>query len=345
MCGRLRTVSLSATSTGLPNNSVAVPFAVKSDGRGGSGIAPARSFVRAWPRSTSGFGKHWGSDPGPCRCWPDAPALRGSQTVTMDEELQSHTSQPIVPPKCPVEVPFATMRHRWDTLTFLHWKFDPDRVQALLPQGLTVDTFDGSAWVGLVPFFMDVAPGRGPSVPWLLHFCETNVRTYAKAPDGTRGVWFFSLDAARLAAVLAGRGAYRMPYFWSKMALQREDATVAYDCRRRWPGPKGSQSRVVVRPGARIPDADLRPLDHFLTARYRLYQDLGRGARQGGSRLGAAWAWHEPWELHRAEVLELDDELVAASGLPQPTDDPLVHFSPGVDVRIGPPSRLTPADR
>ena len=83
------------------------------------------------------------------------------------------------------------------------------------PTGLTVETLDGGAWVGLVPFFLRVGLPGVPSVPWLSRFAETNVRTYVRSADGARGIWFFSLDAARLGAVVVARSTYRLPYFWS----------------------------------------------------------------------------------------------------------------------------------
>ncbi len=95
------------------------------------------------------------------------------------------------------------MGHRWDTLAFLHWRYEPEVVQALLPPGLRVEVRDGSAWVALVPFVLEVTRPDRPPVPWLSRFAETNVRTYVTADDGSTGVWFLSLDAARLAAVLA----------------------------------------------------------------------------------------------------------------------------------------------
>jgi uncharacterized protein YqjF (DUF2071 family) len=156
-------------------------------------------------------------------------------------------ANPVVSPDCPYEVTRPTMIHQWNQLTFLHWSYEPDIVQRLLPQGLTVDTFDDRAWVGLVPFLMVVRPPAGPGVPWLSYFCETNVRTYAVAPDGTRGVWFLSLDAARLPAVVTARTAYALPYFWSSMSFERAEDSVTYSCRRRWPGPRGAASRVRVR--------------------------------------------------------------------------------------------------
>src|SRR5262245_51240632 len=98
-------------------------------------------------------------------------------------------------PDCPHTIERPAMIHRWDLLTFLHWRFPAEAVQRLLPPGLSVETFDGDAWIGLVPFQMEVRAARGGTAPWLGRFCETNVRTYVVAPDGSRGVWFFSLDA------------------------------------------------------------------------------------------------------------------------------------------------------
>ena len=106
-------------------------------------------------------------------------------------------------------------------LTFLHWRYPPETVQALLPDGLEVETFDGVAWVGLIPFLMDrVRPRWLPPVPWLSRFPETNVRTYVRGPDGRTGIWFFSLDAARLPAVLAARVGFGLPYYWSEMSVR-----------------------------------------------------------------------------------------------------------------------------
>lgn len=231
---------------------------------------------------------------------------------------------------CPFTIDRPVMRQRWERLTFLHWRFDPAAVQRLLPDSLEVDTFDGSAWVGLVPFFMHVATAGGTRVPWVSNFCETNVRTYVRDRDGRAGIWFLSLDAARLGAVAVARSTYRLPYFWSSMRLAGGHGEVSYTCRRRWPGPRGAASRVTVRVGEPYGAAELADLDHFLTARWILFS-------VHGSRHRFARACHQPWPLHRAEALDLDDQLVPAAGLPAPRGEPLVHYSPGVDVRIGLP--------
>jgi uncharacterized protein YqjF (DUF2071 family) len=248
--------------------------------------------------------------------------------------VRRRADDPTPSPICPQPVDRACMIMRWDNLTFLHWRFEAEVVQRLIPAPLAVETFDGSAWVGLVPFEMQVRLPHVPAVPWLSNFPETNVRTYVRAPDGTVGVWFLSLDAARASAVVTARSTYRLPYFWSKMAATTVGPLVSYRCRRRWPGPVGASSEVAVEVGEPFAPDGLDDLDHWLTARWRLFSVSPHGQR-------FALADHPPWLLHRAELLHVDDELVAASGLPRPTTAPLVHWSPGVEVRVGFPHRLT----
>jgi uncharacterized protein YqjF (DUF2071 family) len=197
-----------------------------------------------------------------------------------------------------------------------------------------VDTFDGRAWVGLVPFQMWVAPPRTPALPWLSRFCETNVRTYVRDRHGRTGVWFFSLEAARLPAVLVARTTYRLPYFWARMRLHREPDRLTYTTCRRWPAPRGAGGTVIIRPGEAIAPDEVTELEHYLTARWRLFSH----ARSGTLRY--AEAEHPPWPLQRAEVERCDDTLLVAAGLPQPVGDPLVHYSRGVEVRIGMPKRV-----
>jgi uncharacterized protein YqjF (DUF2071 family) len=243
---------------------------------------------------------------------------------------------------CPFTVDRPIMRHRWERLTFLHWPFDPADVQRLLPAGLTAETFDGAAWVGLVPFFMRVATPGGRRVPWVSNFCETNVRTYVRDGEGRSGIWFFSLDAARLGAVVIARTTpYRLPYFWASMRLGARGSQVTYLSRRRWPGPRAVTSRATSRATSRvriavgdpIPPGAVSEREHFLTARWLLF------SVRGGRRPMSARACHQPWPLHHATAEVLDDTLIPAAGLPAPQGAPLVHYSPGVDVAIGRPER------
>jgi uncharacterized protein len=236
---------------------------------------------------------------------------------------------------CPFAVDRPVMRQRWQQLTFVHWPFEPEQVQRLLPPGLVADLFDGAAWVGLVPFFMNVGTARGRQLPWVSRFCETNVRTYVHDRAGLPGIWFFSLDAARLGAVAVARATYRLPYYWSAMRIVRQGQEISYWCRRRLPGPAGLTSQVRIEIGEPYAAGELAARDHFLTARWTLFSPaLGPDDRPGLAR-----ACHDPWPLHRAEAHAVDDHLLAAAGLPPVRDEPLVHYSPGVDVAISRPER------
>ncbi|WP_242624634.1 YqjF family protein [Krasilnikovia cinnamomea] len=228
----------------------------------------------------------------------------------------------------PVRRPLLSQR--WHDLTFLHWAVPPSAVAPLLPAGTVPDTLDGATYVGLIGFRMvGVGPLRGPAVPYLGTFCETNVRLYSVDRLGRRAVVFRSLDAERLLPVLVARALLRLPYMWSRMRLAREGDVLRYTSRRRWPGPRPAVNAMAVRVGA--PIAAPTPLEQFVTARWGLH------TRAWGRTLHLPND-HPVWPLHRAELLSLDDTLVRAAGLPDPSGPPVsVLYSPGVPVVFGPP--------
>jgi uncharacterized protein YqjF (DUF2071 family) len=236
-------------------------------------------------------------------------------------------------PNPTVAVDRAVMTMSWVDLTFVHWAYDAEAVQRLLPPSLTVQTFEGKAWVSLVPFTMRVGFPVVGIVPWLSVFPETNVRTYVTAADGTEGIWFFSLDAGRLLAVLAARAGYRLPYMWSRMSAESDGSTARYSCTRRFPGPRGSTSDVDVAIGDPYEPHDLTERDHFLSARWRLYSRMFQSD-------WSANAHHGRWPLHQATLDQYDDELLVAAGLSSPSGDPIVQYSPGVHVTVSIPHRL-----
>jgi uncharacterized protein len=228
------------------------------------------------------------------------------------------------------------MLQRWRRLTFLHWRYDPATIQRLLPDGLRIDVFDGSAWVGLVPFeILELRPPSVPALPWLSNFAETNVRTYAVGPDGSRGVWFFSLDAARWPAVVGARIAYGLPYFWASMRVVEDEDRLRYVSRRMWPRSSAESTDIRIAPGRRFAPTELTELDHFLTARYRLFTIL-RG------KLGFAAIEHAPWPLETGQVVELHESLLETAALPPPRGEPLVHYSEDIAVRVGAPRIFQP---
>ena len=221
------------------------------------------------------------------------------------------------------------VRQRWVDLTFLHWRVDPAQVAPLLPPGTRPDVHDGSSWVGLIPFrLLDAGLGRGPALPWLGSFAETNVRLYSVDRSGRRGVVFRSLEAQRLLTVLGARAAFGLPYTWARMRVVRSGDVIDYRTSRRWPAPRGVGGRVVVRTGAVLTGRDATA--DFLTARWGAHTFV-RG------RTIFVPNEHEPWPLHAATLLHLHDTLVAAAGLPGVVNRPpdSVLWSPGVHAAFG----------
>lgn len=239
-----------------------------------------------------------------------------------------------LPPVDPVAAPLpgrVVLDQFWADLSFLHWRVDPDRVAPLLPAGTRPDVFDGSAWVGLIPFRMRGAGfGRGHPLPYVGSFAETNVRLYAVDAADRRGVVFASLEAERLAFVLGARLALGLNYTWSRMRVARDGDQLTYTSRRRWPAPRGARSRVVVRVGTEEVVDD--PTADFLTARWALHTRAWGATRYLPNT-------HGRWPLVRAELLELDDDLLAVAGLPGLAGTPpdSVLYSAGVQTQFGLP--------
>ena len=238
---------------------------------------------------------------------------------------------PLASDEFPFDAPDPVRRpaliHEWSELSLVHWRFPAAEVQRLLPEGLEVDTFDGSAWVGLVPFHCTIRPPGIPRLPWVSSFPEMNVRTYVRGPNGEPAVWFITLEAARLSAVLIARVVYGLRYFWGKMAFARVGDVASYSARRRWPGRRGSSSALAIEIGKRSDQADATELDRWLTNRWRFYCSSPLG-------LATGLVAHDPWPLRRARLLHCDPGLVSACGLSEPEGEPVVHYGGRVEVRM-----------
>lgn len=216
---------------------------------------------------------------------------------------------------------------RWLHLAFIHWPVEPDSVRRLLPAGLELDTFDGKAWVGLVPFTMrdvrHVTPLGRIGIPTATHFHECNVRTYVRGGDGLPSVWFFSLDAASRLAVIGARTLWNLPYHHASMSLQRDGDRVTYQTTR------SSDSRASLsvewEAGPRLPTSALGTLPHFLTERYALTCVSTAGVLRRGRIV------HPPWPLREARLLKLHDGLVRAAGITV-AGDPLVWHADELNV-------------
>jgi uncharacterized protein YqjF (DUF2071 family) len=230
----------------------------------------------------------------------------------------------------PEPLQHVAMLQSWCELSFLHWRYPLAMVQRQVPAPLEVESFDGSAWVGIMPFLL-----RGlrveplPAFPWISEFPETNCRTYVRAPDGHSGIWFFFLDAARALAVMGARVTYGLPYAWSRMRVTRNGGQVLYESTRLWPDSR-SRTRILVEPGDEV---NPEPLDVFLTARFRLYSFIL-------GKLRCAKVDHPPWPLRSARLIEANQTLTVAAGLSEPLQADMVRYSPGVDVRISFPEPM-----
>ena len=174
------------------------------------------------------------------------------------------------------------MFQRWSDLLFLHWQWDAANLQSRLPAGLHIDTFDGKAWLGIVPFFMErIRPRRLPPLPWISWFLELNVRTYVHDDEGRPGVWFFSLDCNQPLAVWTARTFFHLPYQRAVMRSRRAGNHVRYHCRRKSQSPTTAAADFAYTLASPAYEAAPDSLEFFLVERYWLFASTPRGLRIG----------------------------------------------------------------
>jgi hypothetical protein len=217
------------------------------------------------------------------------------------------------------------LRMRWDDVVFAHWRVAPETVAARLPDRLDVATVGGDAWLGVVGFDMSEIRPRG--VPAGRSFPELNLRTYVTGPDGGRGVYFFSLDAADRIGVSIARGAFRLPYYRAEMRLSRDDGAMTLRSRRVHDDAPPARFDATYRPAGEPTAPDPGSLEAFLVENYRFYTE--------GDRLYAGDIDHPPWPLAPATATIRSNSLFRAGGFDAPSSDPVVHYSPGIDVTAG----------
>jgi uncharacterized protein YqjF (DUF2071 family) len=227
----------------------------------------------------------------------------------------------------PAGVPL--MHQNWGKLLFMHWRVPAESLRPLVPERLEIDTFDGSAWLGVVPFTMwGVRATFTPPVPFLSEFHELNVRTYVHL-DGVPGVWFHSLDAESRAAVWGARTFFHLPYFHAEMRLAQQGVRIDYDSARTEDPPAEFHAAWEIVGDARFAHPDT--LEFFLTERYCLY-----AARDDGRELYRARIHHGPWPLQSARLVSLQSTMVESHGLPTPAGEPLLHYAEKLSVDIWP---------
>jgi uncharacterized protein YqjF (DUF2071 family) len=235
-------------------------------------------------------------------------------------------------PAAPPPGPWV-MVQRWHDLLFAHWRCPISTLRPLIPEHLEIETFDGSAWIGVIPFYMSGVRMRAmPPVPTAHAFEELNVRTYVTL-DGRPGVWFFSLDCASMLAVIGARLGIYLPYFRAAMSIRRDGETITYNSRRwRMAGPAARFAATYRGVG---PAATPAPgtLDHFLSERYCLYAS-------NAERLWRADIFHPRWSLQKAEATIEHNSMASAAGINLTDAAPLLHFAGFQDVRFWWPVRV-----
>jgi hypothetical protein len=218
------------------------------------------------------------------------------------------------------------MKQTWHDLLFAHWPLPPAEVQARIPAELPLDTYDGHAWVGVIPFWMSGVRGRGiPPLPGLSRFPELNVRTYVTY-RGKPGVYFFSLDAANQPAVWAARRFFHLPYFFASMSAREDAGVIHYRSQRK---KLAAEFRGSYHPIAPVRRPEKNSLEYFLTERYCLYTVHGHNVYR-------CEIHHLPWPLQDAQARLEVNTMAASAGVHLPERVPLLHFAKRLDVLIWP---------
>jgi len=222
------------------------------------------------------------------------------------------------------------MHQSWGKLLFMHWRITTAELRPLIPAELEIDTFDGCAWIAIVPFTMwdtRALPPYIPAVPGLSAMHELNVRSYVHH-DGVPGVWFFSLDCNSKAAVLGARTFFHLPYYNADIELKQEDDRIDYSLKRRDEPAAEFHGRWSIGepfPVSQVSQPD--SLEFFLTERYCLYS-------QQSSKLYRGRIYHRPWPLQKATLSSFTSTMIESLGLTTPAGEPLLHYAEELTVDI-----------
>lgn len=239
---------------------------------------------------------------------------------------------------------FPIGKHVWSNLLFAHWPVPVETLSPLVPSRLSIDTYNGVAWIALVPFTLSgVRPWWWPATPGISSFHETNVRTYVHLDGRDPGVWFFSLDASSSLAVRLARRGWHLPYYRASMQLVRSESRIRYSSCRRWPGAAGFGAEVELEigddyesghPGLPVGQAAPGTMEHFFCERYILYSSRPDGALLQGR------VHHPPYPLRNCRIKHLKESLIDAAGVS--VSGPPAHtiYSDGVSVEIFPLVRV-----
>ncbi|MDX1952749.1 MAG: DUF2071 domain-containing protein [Verrucomicrobiota bacterium] len=234
--------------------------------------------------------------------------------------LEQRAAVRVEPDRLPI------MYQQWRDLLFLHWEMDATTIQATLPNGLFVDTYEEQAFLTVTPLFMrNVRPVSVPAVPGISNFLELNVRTYVHDRLGRPGVWFYSLDCNQFLAVKAARGFFHLNYEDAKMAGGlREDGGIEFSCLRKGTTEPGTYFwKTTGDPYF----AESGSLEYFLIERYLLFA-------AAGEQLYLGRIHHQPYPVRKVETFTADQVMLRLNGFQPRGEVALAQASDGVDVKV-----------
>ena len=230
------------------------------------------------------------------------------------------------------------MTQRWNDLLMAHWPVSAAAVSALLPDGVQVDTFHGSAWLGVTPCWMDRIRLRNLfPLPGARSFPDLTLRTYVRDQrTGTPGIYLFSKDANNLLAVLMGRGFCSFPIHWAEMRIeQRSEREFSFHSRRllsRQTTLFSARYRGLG-PSSKLAESHSGTLEYFLMERNCFF------TRNRAGQTTKASIHYVPWPLEEAEADIEQNNLAAAIGI---SLAPVLHYLRRMAVYIWPAELVRP---
>jgi uncharacterized protein YqjF (DUF2071 family) len=219
------------------------------------------------------------------------------------------------------------MQQTWGKLLFMHWKIPVETLRPAIPKQLTIDTYEGDAWIAVVPFMIwGMRASFLPAVPGFSEMHELNVRTYVHY-KGTPGVYFLSLDASSALAVMGARTFFLVPYFNAEMTLKQDGQQIVYHSRRTHADAPAASFDATWKIGDALGTSEPGSLEFFLTERACFYTVSGESVYQ-------CRIHHAPWQLREAEISSLKSTMIESHDLPKPKGKPLLHYSEELAVDV-----------
>lgn len=234
----------------------------------------------------------------------------------------------------PWELPDYPWRWRqsWCDLLFAHWPIPSEKIKPFVPEPLKIQEFDGTSWVGIVPFRMEGVMHRPfPDLPWISAFPEINVRLYVEYEEKP-GVWFLSLDATNALAVWVARRFFYLPYYKAQIHIEKHGHRYRYESQRK--EQKTVSFKGLYEPDSKPYEAESGSLEHWLTERYCLYAQSPEGD------LYRSEVHHLPWPLQKAKADFMTNKMLSPFNIRLPDTSPLLHFASCLDVVIWAPEKI-----